>query len=83
MACAFGDREAGLATPLLLHSPAGLLHPTPAVRWPTAAGIKGVQHHCWFLKTIDDAHKLRVHLRWAGRGGMWCRSGQRALQAQG
>jgi hypothetical protein len=27
-------------------------------------GVKGVKENCWFLKTIDEAHKLRVHLRW-------------------
>lgn len=26
-------------------------------------GIKGVKDHAWFLKSVDDAHKLRVHLR--------------------
>ncbi|GAB4816314.1 hypothetical protein N2152v2_003360 [Parachlorella kessleri] len=25
-------------------------------------GVRGVNEHCWFLKTIDEAHKLRVHL---------------------
>ena len=34
-------------------------------------GIKGVQEHCFFLKSIDDAHRLRVHVRWAGRVGGW------------
>ncbi len=28
-------------------------------------GVQGVWEHCWFLKSIDEAHKLRVHLRFA------------------
>lgn len=26
-------------------------------------GVPGVKENCWFMKTIDDAHSLRVHLR--------------------
>ena len=25
-------------------------------------GVPGVRKHCWFLKSIEDAHSLRVHL---------------------
>lgn len=25
-------------------------------------GVEGVRKHCWFLKSIEDAHSLRVHL---------------------
>ena len=25
-------------------------------------GVDGVRKHCWFLKSIEDAHSLRVHL---------------------
>lgn len=42
-------------------------------------GIKGVGEHCWFLKTIDEAHKLRVHIRRAaalrGRQGLGSEQG--------
>lgn len=33
-------------------------------------GIKGVQEHCFFMKSIEDAHRLRVHIRCGGA----CRS---------
>ena len=38
-------------------------------------GIKGVQEHCFFLKSIDDAHRLRVHVRcvWVYVSGEQCR----------
>lgn len=26
-------------------------------------GVAGVKDYAWFLKTVEDAHKLRVHLR--------------------
>jgi NADH:ubiquinone reductase (non-electrogenic) len=26
-------------------------------------GIQGVEEHCWFLKTIQDANRLRRHIR--------------------
>lgn len=29
-------------------------------------GIKGVEDHCYFLKSVDDAHRLRVHIRCGG-----------------
>lgn len=25
-------------------------------------GVPGVREHCWFLKSVEDAHSLRVHL---------------------
>lgn len=34
-------------------------------------GIQGVRERCFFLKSIDDAHRLRVHIRWAVGGSLW------------
>jgi NADH dehydrogenase FAD-containing subunit len=35
-------------------------------------GIRGVAERCFFLKSIDDAHRLRVHIRCGCVGGRGC-----------
>ena len=52
------------APALLAYFPDASTHRPPQVGAVNATfGIKGVQEHCFFLKTMEDAKALRRHIR--------------------